>query len=172
MLGLTKFANGSISYIPLLWGHIIGSYVRYLKCNPRNLPINQVGNFTRGYFLRKNYIISNITPISKHRPIYARAAGTFCRVFEKLDDFNIILIILPTGSKRYIHKSTTSYIGRNSNWERRFTSGGKAGLSINMGFKQKVRGVAKNPVDHPNGGRTKTKVPKKSIWGWIAKKGK
>ena len=32
-----------------------------------------------------------------------------------------------------------------------------------------VRGVAKNPVDHPNGGRTKAKQPEKSPWGWVAK---
>lgn len=28
-----------------------------------------------------------------------------------------------------------------------------------------VRGVAKNPVDHPNGGRTKVKQPERSPWG-------
>ena len=28
-----------------------------------------------------------------------------------------------------------------------------------------VRGVAKNPVDHPNGGRTKAKQPELSPWG-------
>lgn len=35
-----------------------------------------------------------------------------------------------------------------------------------------VRGVAKNPVDHPNGGRTKAKQPELSPWGWIAKQQK
>lgn len=35
-----------------------------------------------------------------------------------------------------------------------------------------VRGVAKNPVDHPNGGRTKAKQTELSPWGWIAKRGK
>ena len=29
--------------------------------------------------------------------------------------------------------------------------------------------MAMNPVDHPNGGRTKAKQPEKSPWGWIAK---
>lgn len=28
-----------------------------------------------------------------------------------------------------------------------------------------VRGVAQNPVDHPNGGRTKTNKPERSPWG-------
>jgi ribosomal protein L2 len=26
-----------------------------------------------------------------------------------------------------------------------------------------------NPVDHPNGGRTKTVRPERSPWGWVAK---
>jgi ribosomal protein L2 len=29
-----------------------------------------------------------------------------------------------------------------------------------------------NPVDHPNGGRTKSCSPELSPWGWIAKKNK
>ena len=40
------------------------------------------------------------------------------------------------------------------------------------GFKPKVRGVARNPVDHPHGGRTKTNQPEVSIWGWVAKRNK
>jgi len=29
-----------------------------------------------------------------------------------------------------------------------------------------------NPVDHPNGGRTKTVQPEKSPWSWVAKQKK
>jgi len=32
----------------------------------------------------------------------------------------------------------------------------RAGFSNKKGFRPKVRGVAKNPVDHPHGGRTKS----------------
>jgi len=49
---------------------------------------------------------------------------------------------------------------------------GKAGINFILGKKPKVRGVARNPVDHPHGGRTKTNQPEVSIWGWIAKKNK
>jgi large subunit ribosomal protein L2 len=31
----------------------------------------------------------------------------------------------------------------------------KAGQNRNLGYRPIVRGVARNPVDHPNGGRTK-----------------
>ena len=39
---------------------------------------------------------------------------------------------------------------------------GKAGISNLLGIKPSVRGVAKNPVDHPNGGRTKSCSPERS----------
>jgi ribosomal protein L2 len=29
-----------------------------------------------------------------------------------------------------------------------------------------------NPIDHPNGGRSKTPKPEKSPWNWVAKKTK
>jgi len=39
----------------------------------------------------------------------------------------------------------------------------KAGKNRSLGFKPKVRGVAKNPCDHPHGGgngkRSKPKIP-------------
>lgn len=30
----------------------------------------------------------------------------------------------------------------------------KAGITRNLGFRPVVRGIAKNPVDHPHGGRS------------------
>ena len=63
-------------------------------------------------------------------------------------------------------------LGRNSNPDSRFNRIGKAGIMYNIGKKPKVRGVARNPVDHPHGGRTKTNQPEVSVWGWIAKRNK
>lgn len=54
----------------------------------------------------------------------------------------------------------------------RFLIPGKAGFLKIVGKKSKVRGVARNPVDHPHGGRTKTNQPEVSIWGWVAKRNK
>ena len=52
------------------------------------------------------------------------------------------------------------------------TNFGKAGNLKIVGRKPKVRGVAKNPVDSPHGGRTKTNKPEVSPWGWVAKHSK
>ena len=37
--------------------------------------------------------------------------------------------------------------------------------SVFSGVKLQVRGIAKNPVDHPNGGRANTKGSFKTPWG-------
>jgi large subunit ribosomal protein L2 len=46
----------------------------------------------------------------------------------------------------------------------------KAGFSNLKGFRPKVRGVAKNPVDHPHGGRTKSIRLPLTPWGFVTKK--
>jgi ribosomal protein L2 len=49
---------------------------------------------------------------------------------------------------------------------------GKAGTSRLMGFRSKVRGVAKNPCDHPHGGGNGKKskpVNPVNAWGRVQK---
>ena len=41
----------------------------------------------------------------------------------------------------------------------------KASSSLELGFRPSVRGVAKNPVDHPHGGRTKSIRFPRTPWG-------
>jgi len=53
-------------------------------------------------------------------------------------------------------------LGRNSNILPKGILVGKAGVNIIRGFRPSVRGVAKNPVDHPHGGRTKTNAPERT----------
>lgn len=46
---------------------------------------------------------------------------------------------------------------------------GKAGRSRWMGIRPSVRGVAMNPIDHPNGGKTAGGGQPKTPWGKLAK---
>lgn len=70
----------------------------------------------------------------------------------KLFSVNTFVVFTPT-KNLFLHKIVEGGWG--------FCSGVKKVIN--------VRGVAKNPVDHPNGGRTKAKQPELSPWGWIAK---
>lgn len=47
-----------------------------------------------------------------------------------------------------------------------------AGSSINFGFRPTVRGIAKNPVDHPHGGRTNSIKSPRTPWGFTTRLGK
>ena len=78
-------------------------------------------------------------------------------------------IILPSKQIKFFLPNNICFIGKNSLSVKKLFKPGKAGYNSNVGFKPIVRGVAMNPVDHPNGGRTKSCTPEKSPWGWVAK---
>jgi ribosomal protein L2 len=67
---------------------------------------------------------------------------------------------------------TKIYMGKNTNFYISRLTEGKWGFSFHSHKKINVRGVAMNPVDHPNGGRAKSVQPEKSPWNWVAKKSK
>jgi large subunit ribosomal protein L2 len=60
-------------------------------------------------------------------------------------------------------------LGRNSNYLNKYSVIGSAKWLSFFKKRPTVRGVAKNPVDHPHGGRTKTNNPEVSPWGWVTK---
>jgi large subunit ribosomal protein L2 len=100
---------------------------------------------------------------------FCKAAGTFCIMFRINIDRGYCTIKIP--SNKYFIVTETSYVmlGRNSNVLPKGIWIGKAGINIKKGFRPIVRGVAKNPVDHPHGGRTKSNSPERTPWGWVAK---
>ena len=170
IFSLIKYANGSYSYIPGIHGMYIGGLLKstnnsltYVKAVIPGLNI-----FVK--FVKKFFIISNLQLLNNfYKSTYARAAGTYCKVFDKNIDLNLVSICLPTGELKYISGDTRVILGRNMNILKKKNRVGKAGYSARLGFKSLTRGVAMNPVDHPNGGRTKTNQPEKSLWGWVAK---
>jgi large subunit ribosomal protein L2 len=69
---------------------------------------------------------------------------------------------IPSGIVILVYSLNYVTLGRNSNIFIKKSVYGKAGLRNILGFRSSVRGVAKNPVDHPNGGRTKTNSPERT----------
>lgn len=72
---------------------------------------------------------------------------------------------LPSTQTYFFFKTTRCFIGKNTNFFNNKFIEGKWGFSLHKSKTLTVRGVAMNPVDHPNGGRTKAKQPEKSPWG-------
>lgn len=80
----------------------------------------------------------------------ARGAGTFAQLVAKEGDYGHVR--LPSGEVRLVRLECFVTIGQMGNLDHENISYGKAGKTRWLGRKSKVRGVAKNPVDHPMGG--------------------
>ena len=113
--------------------------------------------------------ICNIFDKNQTKPTYAAASGSFCTKIPKKKRDKLLKIVLPSKIIKYFKSDYLCFVGRNDLSSKKLLKPGKAGYNYNIGIKSSVRGVAMNPVDHPNGGRTKSCSPEKSPWGWIAK---
>lgn len=79
-----------------------------------------------------------------------RSAGGAAQLLSKEGTY--ALVRLPSGEVRKIHVDCMASIGQVGNVDHENIAIGKAGRRRWMGIRPTVRGVAKNPVDHPHGG--------------------
>src|SRR5690349_23262976 len=79
-----------------------------------------------------------------------RAAGGSASLMSR--DQGYAQVRLPSGEIRRIHENCYATIGQVGNLEHENVVLGKAGRSRHRGIRPISRGVARNPVDHPNGG--------------------
>jgi large subunit ribosomal protein L2 len=111
-------------------------------------------------FLKKYSLFFNFS--TKTKVIYAKSSGTFCQVVNIFLETNLCKILLPSGKKKLVPLYSFVTIGRCANIFNSSVIFGKAGYLKFKGKKPKNRGVARNPVDHPHGGRTKSNSPEVS----------
>ncbi len=96
----------------------------------------------------------------------SRTAGSSAQVVAKEGDY--VTLRLRSTEMRLVHARCLATIGEVGNAEHELLSVGKAGKSRWLGKRPRVRGVAKNPVDHPLGGgegKSSGGRPPTSPWG-------
>lgn len=168
---VVKFSNGSIGNFYLAHGNWLGDVISFYILSQKYWFNKLPGNIVLLKLLKKKNIFFNLSNKNK-KIIFAKAAGTFCQLLEFVIDNNFCEILLPSGTKKIINTNTFVIAGRNNGLFNKFENPKKAGHLLIIGGKSMVRGVAKNPVDHPHGGRTKTNSPEVSPWGWVTKHGR
>lgn len=146
----------------LSYGQIFGFYKNFWKF----IFFLNIGSIFLLKYVIVWCVISNLGLIKSH---FIKSFGTFGLITNQYDSFTKIK--LPSGKEKIFNNNWICLIGRNAGKEHNKEYFGKA--SFNLSNKSiKTRSIAKNPVDHPNGGRTPGKSPKKTPWGLIAKKNK
>ncbi len=117
-------------------------------------------------FFEAGDFIHNVEAFPGQGPIFARSAGTFCQVRSQvgsstintntantsLDSLIWSKVRLPSGSQRLISQAAQATLGIVADSPFNLKNQLKAGRSRWKGIRPSVRGVARNPVDHPHGG--------------------
>lgn len=101
---------------------------------------------------------------------YARSAGVYIQLLRKLGSY--VLLRFPSKEELFVFNNNICVLGRLSNVNKKLIKKSSAGINRRLGFRPKVRGVAKNPIDHPHGGgegRTTAGQPSVTPWGLYTK---
>jgi large subunit ribosomal protein L2 len=93
----------------------------------------------------------------------ARAAGTYAMLAGR--DQGYAILKLKSGETRMVRAECMAVVGAVSNPDHVNEIIGKAGRARWMGKRPVSRGIARNPVDHPNGGRTNGGKHWATPWG-------
>lgn len=152
-VGKILSSHNSVSYITNKY--LMRGFITFLKYIPYNI------------------FCSNILNLCNNKITYTKSSGTYSKLKKlKKTKKKLLLMELPSRKTILLTKNTKAYIGQNQNFKTNELVEGSWGFSFSLKKKINVRGVAMNPVDHPNGGRTKTVQPERSPWNWVAKKKK
>ncbi len=161
-IALIHYADGEKSYIlaPLVLA--VGDKVQsgtQAEIHPGNcLPLRSIPTGT---------VVHNLELTPGRGGQLARGAGVGAQVLSREGEY--VLVRLPSGEMRRLLLECRASVGQLSNPDHKNESLGKAGAKRHLGRRPQVRGVAKNPVDHPHGGgegRSPIGMPgPKSPWG-------
>lgn len=144
-IALLFYADGEKAYILAPNGLEVGATV---MSGTEAAP--EVGNSLPLANIPIGTVIHNIELRPGQGAKMARSAGTFAQLVSREGKYAIIK--MPSGEVRKILTSCKATIGSVGNSDHALIQSGKAGRSRWLGRRPRVRGVSKNPVDHPMGG--------------------
>jgi large subunit ribosomal protein L2 len=144
-IALLHYVDGEKRYILMPEGLKVGDIVMAGE----NAEI-KVGNALPIKNIPVGTIVHNVELRPGEGGKLGRSAGTGIQIMTKEGKY--AQLRLPSGEIRLVNVECFATIGQVGNIEHENISIGKAGRSRWLGIRPKVRGVAKNPCDHPHGG--------------------
>jgi large subunit ribosomal protein L2 len=157
-IALIKYTDGTLSYILAPQRLAVGDSVisgQSVDVKPGNaMPIGSIPVGT---------IVHNVETKPGAGGSLARSAGTYAMVAGR--DGGYVIIKLKSGETRMVPATGMASVGAVSNPDHLNEVVGKAGRTRWKGKRPVSRGIARNPVDHPNGGRTNGGKHWATPWG-------
>ncbi len=157
-IALIKYQDGTLSYIlapqRLAPGDTVVSGAK-VDVKPGNaMPLSAMPLGT---------IVHNVELKPGRGGQMARSAGSFVQLVGR--DAGWAILKLNSGETRKVRAECLATVGAVSNPDHLNAVVGKAGRTRWKGNRPTVRSIAMNPIDHPNGGRTKGGKHWATPWG-------
>ncbi len=147
-IALVAYANGEKRYIISPEGLAVGATI--IAANKATTNDFVVGNNFPLKLIPPSTLLHCVELVPGRGAKIARTAGASLELIGVEGDK--AQLKMPSGEFRYVHANCRATIGTVGNGEHNQQSLGKAGRKRWLGVRPTVRGVAMNPVDHPNGG--------------------
>ena len=146
-------------------------YHAYLKRSAHPVPLHLISRFYNYIYTYAVFSkISNVTLNFSYKFQIALSRGSYAKILYYSKKKKLVRVALPSKKEIFINYLMLAFRAYVNNDLLKFK------IKINKhsyfkfnGKKSIVRGVAKNPVDHPNGGNTKSKPKYKTPWGKLTK---
>jgi large subunit ribosomal protein L2 len=157
-IALVKYSDGEMSYILAPQRLAVGDSVvsgAKVDVKPGNaMPLASMPIGT---------IVHNVELKVGRGGQLARSAGSYVQLVGR--DSGWAVLKLNSGETRKVRADCMATVGAVSNPDHSNTVTAKAGRTRWKGIRSTVRSIAMNPVDHPNGGRTKGGKHWTTPWG-------
>ena len=147
-IALVAYTNGEKRYIIAPEGLEVGAMI--VSANKATTNDFVVGNSFPLRLIPPSTLLHCVELVPGRGAQIARCAGVSVELIGVEGDK--AQLKMTSGEFRYVHANCRATIGTVGNGEHNKQSLGKAGRARWLGRRPHVRGVAMNPVDHPNGG--------------------
>ena len=147
-LALVAYTNGEKRYIIAPKGLNVGDSI--FASNTATTNDFKVGNNFPLELIPPSTLVHCVELVPGRGAKIARSAGTSLELVAV--ENGQATLKMPSGELRLLHGKCRATIGEVGNGDHNQQSLGKAGRKRWLGVRPTVRGVAMNPVDHPNGG--------------------
>ena len=169
LVSLTFLASGGITYLPTTDLFKIFGFIYF---SPKSTSLKPYLNDPALFLIHSIKRLSKISLVELFPGSgiqYARSSGTFARLVKVDLNSHTALLQLPSGVRKLFSVYSLASLGPVSLKNKRLTTCTKSGYWRQFGRKPIVRGVARNPVDHPHGGRAKSIKYPRTPWGKTTK---
>lgn len=156
LVGMTYSLNGGFTFLQLNSNSTLFTYLYSHNQNEALQFLFKKPFYSLLYRIGTNKKVSCLEGLPSKGSQYSRSPGTHSLLISINMDNHTALVQLPSGHKKAFSIYATASLGSVAFSEKEKASNTKFGFWRKLGKKPTVRGVAKNPVDHPHGGRTKS----------------